>query len=37
MRMGRFYFQGGSDAGRVFLACRSGVVPSLLVRDLLQA
>ena len=37
MRMGRFYFEGGGDVRRAFLACRSGIVPSLLVRDLLQA
>lgn len=37
MRIGRFYFQGGTDAARAFVACRSGFVPSLAVRDLLQA
>jgi peptidoglycan/xylan/chitin deacetylase (PgdA/CDA1 family) len=36
MRLGRFYFHGEPDAAREFHACRSGFVPSRLVRNLLQ-
>lgn len=37
MRLGRFYLQGGANARGEVFACSSGFVPSLLVRDLLQA